>query len=113
MIIEILSAALILIGVFLFLSGTLGLLRLPDFYCRMHATGKCDTLGALFVLTGLAIHQGVSLISLKLIFIAGFIFLANPTATHAIGRAALLNQVRPWTKNSAKGRGSESEESIQ
>jgi len=102
LIVEILSAALILIGVLLFASGTAGLLRLPDFYCRMHATGKCDTLGALFVLTGLAVYQGFSLISLKLIFIAGFIFLANPTATHAIGRAALMNRIEPWTKDSTQ-----------
>lgn len=73
----------------------------------MHATGKCDTLGALFVLTGLAVYQGFSLISLKLIFIAGFIFLANPTATHAIGRAALVNRIKPWTKDVAERQGSE------
>jgi multicomponent Na+:H+ antiporter subunit G len=110
LIVEIFSGAAILIGVFLFASGTLGLLRLPDFYCRMHATGKCDTLGALFVFMGLAVYHGFSLTSLKLIFIVFFIFLANPTATHAIGRAALMNQIQPWTKDSAARRGSESEE---
>jgi len=89
---------LILIGVFLFASGTLGLIRLPDFYCRMHATGKCDTLGALFALLGLAVYNGWNLVSLKILFIVIFIFVANPTATHAIGRAALLNRVQPWTK---------------
>ncbi len=98
MILEILSGLLVIIGVFLFASGTLGLIRLPDFYCRMHATGKCDTLGALLVLTGLAIYNGFNLVSLKIIFIIIFIFVANPTATHAIGRAALVNHVKPWTK---------------
>ena len=100
MILEILSGLLILLGLFLFASGTLGLLRLPDFYCRMHATGKCDTLGALLVLAGLAVYNGFNLVSLKIIFIIIFIFLANPTATHAIGRAALVNGVQPWTKES-------------
>lgn len=95
---EILSVPLLVGGLFLFASGTLGLLRLPDFYCRMHATGKCDTLGALLSLTGLAVYNGFDLISLKIIFIVIFIFIANPTATHAIGRAALLNRVQPWAK---------------
>jgi multicomponent Na+:H+ antiporter subunit G len=98
MILEVLSAALILIGGFLFASGTLGLIRLPDFYCRLHATGKCDTLGALFALLGLVVYNGWNLVSLKIIFIVFFIFVANPTATHALGRAALLNGVQPWTK---------------
>lgn len=98
MIADLLSVILVVIGLFLFASGTLGLIRLPDFYCRMHATGKCDTMGALLSLTGLAIYNGASLVSLKIIFIILFIFLANPTATHAIGRAALMNQVKPWAK---------------
>jgi multicomponent Na+:H+ antiporter subunit G len=101
LIVEILSGLLVGSGLFLFASGTLGLLRLPDFYCRMHATGKCDTLGALLTLTGLALYNGFSLVSLKIIFIVIFIFLANPTATHAIGRAALINGVQPWTRDSS------------
>ena len=108
MIIEIISGIIILLGIFLFASGTLGLIRLPDFYCRMHATGKCDTLGALLALTGLAIYNGFNLVTLKIIFIVVFIFVANPTATHAIGRAALVNNVKPWTKDS-KGDGSPEE----
>ncbi|MBI4495365.1 MAG: monovalent cation/H(+) antiporter subunit G [Deltaproteobacteria bacterium] len=96
--VDLFAVILVGIGLFLFASATLGLIRLPDFYCRMHATGKCDTLGALLSLTGLAIYHGPSLVSLKIIFIVLFIFLANPTATHAIGRAALMNQVKPWTR---------------
>lgn len=110
MILEILSGLLVIIGVFLFASGTLGLIRLPDFYCRMHATGKCDTLGALLALTGLAIYNGFNLVSLKIIFIIIFIFVANPTATHAIGRAALVNGVKPWTKESERGSSREAPE---
>lgn len=110
MILEILSGLLVIIGVFLFASGTLGLIRLPDFYCRMHATGKCDTLGALLALTGLAIYNGFNLVSLKIIFIVIFIFVANPTATHAIGRAALVNGVQPWTKESEKDSSGEAPE---
>ena len=104
MITELISAGLVLVGLFLFASGTLGLIRLPDFYCRMHATGKCDTLGAFLALAGLAVYHGFSLVSLKILFIILFIFLANPTATHAIGRAALVNGVQPWTKKPEPGK---------
>jgi multicomponent Na+:H+ antiporter subunit G len=99
LILDLLGGLLILSGIFLFVSGTLGLLRLPDFYTRMHATGKCDTLGALLVLLGLALYNGFNLVSAKIVIIVVFIFLANPTATHAIGRAALENRVAPWSKN--------------
>ena len=103
MISEILAVILVVMGIFLFASGTLGLIRLPDFYCRMHATGKCDTLGALLALLGMVVYNGFNLVSLKIIFVAVFIFVANPTATHAIGRAALVNGVKPWMKESLAG----------
>ncbi|MDL1969384.1 MAG: monovalent cation/H(+) antiporter subunit G [Candidatus Desulfofervidaceae bacterium] len=101
MVVNILTIALVLVGLFFFFTGTVGLLRFPDFYCRMHATGKCDTLGSLMVLSGLALYEGYHnslLIAVKIIFISVFIFLANPTATHAIAKAALVCGVKPWTK---------------
>lgn len=100
-------AAIIFIvtGVFLFFTATLGLLRFPDFYSRMQATGKGDTLGAFLSLAGLAIYNladGFSLsailVSIKIMMIAVFIFIANPTATHAITRAGLDCGVAPVTK---------------
>lgn len=96
---------LIIGGVFFFVTATIGLLRFPDFYTRMHATGKGDTMGAFLSLTGLAIynlHHGFSLetilVSIKLMFIAAFIFIANPTATHAITKAGLNCGIKPVTK---------------
>ena len=101
----ILSIIFIVIGVFFFTTATIGLLRFPDFYTRMHATGKGDTLGALLILAGLALynlHHGFSvdaiLVSIKILFIALFIFIANPTATHAITKAGLDCSVKPWEK---------------
>jgi multicomponent Na+:H+ antiporter subunit G len=84
-------------GFFLFTTATLGLLRLPDFYARLHATGKGDTLAALWCLMAFAIYHGFSLTSAKIVFIAVFLFLAQPTATHAISRAAFRCGVQPWT----------------
>ena len=96
---------LVIIGTFFFATATIGLLRFPDFYTRMHATGKGDTLGAFTSLIGLALYNlahelsfDTILISIKLLFIAIFIFVANPTATHAITKAGLDCGVEPWKK---------------
>ncbi len=93
-------AAIILIcgGVFFFFTATLGLLRFPDLYTRMHATGKGDTLAVLLILSGAICHHGLNLNSGKLLLIAVFIFIANPTGTHALGRAAYRCGLRPWSR---------------
>ena len=102
---KILAIIFIVSGVFFFFTATLGLLRFPDFYSRMQATGKGDTLGAFLSLIGLALYNlgdGFSLaailVSIKIMLIAVFIFIANPTATHAITKAGLDCGVEPWTK---------------
>ncbi len=94
---EILTVVLVLAGFFFFTTATLGLLRLPDFYARLHATGKGDTLAVLLMLTGMAVYQGFSLTSFKILLIAVFMFLAQPTSTHIISRAAFRCEVEPWT----------------
>lgn len=93
-----LSVIFIVSGLFFFAVGTVGLLRLPDFYSRMHATGKCDTLGLGLVLTGLVFHEGLNINSIKIILIIIFIFIANPTATHSIARAGLKNKIKEWRR---------------
>jgi len=102
----ILSKILILAGLFFFLTSVIGLLRFPDFYSRMHATGKGDTLGAFLVLSGLALynlHHGfewlVIVQSIKLLLIAFFWFIVSPTATHALLRSAYESGKMPWTKD--------------
>ena len=96
------STLLVSLGVFFLVAGAVGLIRFPDFYTRMHAAGKCDTLGSLLVLTGLAVHQGFDLTSVKLIIVAVLIFVTSPTATHAIARAATRNQVPWWTREGSR-----------
>ncbi len=102
---SILAIIFIVIGVFFFTTSTIGLLRFPDFYTRMHATGKGDTLGAFLTLLGLALYNldhgftvDAILVSIKILFIALFMFIANPTATHAITKAGLDCSVKPWEK---------------
>jgi len=97
-----LSVICVLGGFFFFTTATIGLLRFPDFFARLHATGKGDTLAVLLSLIGLAIYEGVSLTGLKIVFIAVFMALAQPTSTHAISRAALRSGVQPWMKGDDK-----------
>ena len=92
-----LGSGLIACGVFFLLTSAVGLIRFPDFYTRMHAAGKCDTLGSFLVLTGLAFVGGLTLASLKIMMVAVFILVTSPTATHAIARAAKRNNIAWWT----------------
>jgi multicomponent Na+:H+ antiporter subunit G len=91
-------------GMFFFFATTVGVLRFPDFYSRMHAAGKGDTLSSLLMLLGLAIYNlqhisvGNVLVSTKIMFVLVFIFLASPTATHAIIDAGYASEVKPWAK---------------
>lgn len=85
----------ILIGLFFMFAGTLGVLRLPDFYTRIHAAGMTDTLGAEMILLGLMIQGGFSQMTLKLLFVAFFLLLTGPTSTHAVANAAYHVGLRP------------------
>ena len=75
-------------GLFFVLAGTLGVLRLPDFYTRIHAAGVTDTLGAELIVMSLIIQSGFTQMSLKLLLIGVFVLLTGPTATHAVAHAA-------------------------
>lgn len=90
-----LSIASIFAGLFFVLAGTLGVLRLPDFYTRLHAAGMTDTLGAEMILLGLIIQSGFTLLSLKLLLVAFFLLMTSPTATHAVANAAYQAGLKP------------------
>ncbi len=94
----IVAMVLMLGGVFFLTVSSIGLLRLPDFYARTHAVGKSETLGAILTLSGLAVYNGWELSTFKILFILIFVLIANPTATHAISRAALRSGLPPWTR---------------
>jgi len=96
--IDLIATVLMAFGAFFMFTGALGLLRLPDFYTRLHATGKCDTLGEVLLIVGCMVYQGWAFITIKLFFLMLFIFIANPVATHAIMKAAYVTGVKPWKK---------------
>ena len=95
---------LIALGLFFFFATTIGLLRFPDFYTRMHAAGKGDTLSSLLLLSGLSLYNlhhfsGQNLLtSIKILVILVFIFMASPTATHAIIDAGYESEIKPWQR---------------
>lgn len=90
-----LSHVLLIAGGFFVLVGTVGLVRMPNFFTRLHAAGVTDTLGVGLVLLGLVVIAGLELQSLKLLLILAFILLTGPTATHALAKAALHGGMRP------------------
>ncbi|WP_233341522.1 monovalent cation/H(+) antiporter subunit G [Robiginitomaculum antarcticum] len=90
-----LSGGLILTGTFFVLAGAIGVLRMPDFFTRIHAAGMTDTMGAEFILLGLVVQAGFTQLSLKLLLVAFFLFVTSPTATHAIAHAAHLSGLKP------------------
>jgi len=95
---DILSWALLLGGGAFVMIGGIGLLRLPDFYTRLHAAGMTDTLGAGLIILGMMVAGGLSLVTVKLALLGALIFLTSPTATHAIANAAFTAGLEPWAK---------------
>lgn len=92
---NILTILFVITGITFILVGSLGILRLPDFFTRTHAVSKSDTLGIIFVISGLMIYEGLTLSSLKLVLIILFIALANPIGSHALAKAALKKGLKP------------------
>ncbi len=90
-------------GLFVFVGG-IGLLRLPDFYTRIHAAGITDTLGAGMILCGLMVQSSSTLVTIKLVLILFFTFFTSPTSTHALVKAALFSGVRPVVSKKGSGR---------
>ena len=95
LILNLISAGLLAAGSISVLIGAFGLIRLPDFYTRLHAAGITDTLGAELILLGLMFQAGLSLVTVKLILISLFIFFTSPTATHAVANAARVMGLKP------------------
>ena len=75
--------------------GGIGMIRLPDFYTRLHASGITDTGAAYLILAGLMIQGGLTIITVKLAMIGFFMFFTNPTSTYALAAAAHRSGIEP------------------
>ena len=93
---DLLSWVSILGGLFFIVVGSIGVLRFPDVYTRLHAAGMTDTMGAGLVLVGLSFQEGLTLITVRLLMIWAFLLFTSPIATHALARAALHGKVEPF-----------------
>lgn len=97
LVLDALSWVLLAGGSFFAVTGGIGVLRLPDVFSRLHGSGMTDTMGAGLILGGLMLQAGLSLVTVKLVLVLGFLWLTSPVATHALARAALDRGVKPVT----------------
>jgi len=94
---EIAVVVLVAGGVFFTFVAAVGIIRLPDIYTRAHGASKSDTLGAGLALAGVGVTFGADIPTVKAGLLVLFMFITNPTAAHAIARAAADQGIEPWT----------------
>ena len=92
---DVASWVLLVGGALLLVVSALGLLRLPDFFTRVHAAGVADTGGVGLLLLGMALQTGFDLVTAKLVLIGVVLALTAPTASHAVAHAAVLGGLSP------------------
>jgi len=91
--IEIATAVLCTIGVLFMVLSSVGIVRMPDLYTRVHANGKAGTLGIIGVLLGVGLYYADVLTAAKMVALIAFFLLTAPVAGHMIDRAAYLTNV--------------------
>ena len=92
---DVLSWILLISGSLFSVIGGIGIVRLPEFFSRMHGGGITDTLGAGLIVLGLALQAGLGLAVVKLLMILFFLLITSPTACHALAKSALAQGLRP------------------
>ena len=92
---EVFSWILIVSGSCFAIIGAVGIYRFPDFWARLHAASVSDSAGVILLLLGMALHAGLTLVTVKLLLIGVFLFITGPTTTHATANAALVSGLRP------------------
>ena len=98
--IDILSSLLLLVGAFFYLAGTVGLLRFPDVYTRLHALTKADNLGLGCVALGLALQAESLAVALKILLVWPLVLAASAAVSFAIARRAQEMGIEPWGRDS-------------
>lgn len=91
----VLGAAMCLVGAVLAIIGTIGVLRFPDFYTRLHAASVIDTSAATIAIAGMMLLAPDWLVAFKLLAVWLFLFLTGPTAGHALANAAHTAGLEP------------------
>ena len=99
---ELAACIFMLAGAVVFLGSAIGMLRLPDFYARIHASGNSETLGSLLAMIGLIILEGPTLTAAKIAFVFLFVALGNPIGSHILSKAAYKSGHPIWTVDSVR-----------
>lgn len=99
MLVQLAIVGLLVVGVFFTFVSAVGVIRLPDVYARAHTASQTDTLGAGFTLAAVALALGFEMSTVKTVILLIFIFITNPTAAHAIARAAHEEGIEPWRED--------------
>lgn len=94
---EILGLVCIVLALPFFLSGTVGLLRFPDIYTRLHALTKADNVGLGLLILGLTLESDHWFTVVKLVLIWLLVLVASSTSCHLVARRALQKKIEPWT----------------
>lgn len=94
--IDLLSVVLVLAGAAYFLAGTVGVLRFPDVFSRLHAITKADNVGLGLTMLGLALRADSLAVVAKLFLIWVLVLIAGATASHLIARSSLRRGIKPW-----------------
>ena len=102
MFIDYISYFFLFLGCFILFSSSIGLIRFPDFYTRLHAAGKTDSLGQVFILLALLFFSDFDYDSIKILAIIFFILIFSPVSTHALAHSASLSGLKPKVFNRQK-----------
>jgi len=99
--ITILASLFLLCGAAFALIAALGVVRMPDLYCRTHAATKAGAFGLSLMLIGLFIAMPELRVLIQALMIIGFFYLTAPVAAHMVGRVALQRKVNWWRRADA------------
>ncbi len=100
----VISFVLLLGGLVFYAGGSVGIIRFPDVYSRLHPAGKLDTMGLFMTMSGMALYVlsdwsiSALLTALKIMLIVVFIFITSPTATHAMADAGMRAGLVHWSR---------------
>jgi len=104
----IIISILLICGLIFFAGGSIGIIRFPDFYSRLHPAGKLDTGGLVITMSAFALYSifpfsiEAMITSVKIILIVVFVFITSPTAIHSIVDAGVRAGLKPWEKKEDK-----------
>ena len=100
---DVVAGLFLAIGAYFFVAGTVGILRFPDIYTRLHALTKADTLGLGFITFGLCVHSRSWTVSLQLVLIWLLVLAATATVAHLLARTSMEEGVEPVIQREGGG----------